>query len=65
MTRLLDDFWKAAAGCLLALTLAFLLGPLIVAVSMSLDARGYLAPFPPKSLSLRWYAAFFGNDAFI
>jgi putative spermidine/putrescine transport system permease protein len=65
MTRLVDDFWKAAAACLLALTLAFLIGPLIVAVSMSLDARGYLAPFPPKSLSLRWYAAFLSNEAFI
>jgi putative spermidine/putrescine transport system permease protein len=65
MTRIIDDFWKATALVLLALTLAFLIGPLIVAIAMSLDARGYLAPFPPKSLSLRWYVAFFGNEVFI
>ena len=65
MTRLVDDLWKVAALGLLVVTLIFLIGPLIVAVSMSLDARGYLAPFPPKSFSLRWYAAFFGNEVFI
>src|SRR5690349_9348510 len=65
MKRIVDDLWRTAAHILLALTLAFLIGPLIVAISMSLDARGYLAPFPPKSLSLRWYAAFFANDVFI
>ena len=39
MRRIVDDFWKVAALALLALTLAFLIGPLIVAISMSLDAR--------------------------
>lgn len=65
MTRIIDDFWKIAVLVLLALTLVFLIGPLIVAISMSLDARGYLAPFPPTSLSLRWYGAFFANDSFV
>jgi putative spermidine/putrescine transport system permease protein len=65
MTRIFDDFWKIAALILLALTLAFLIGPLVVAISMSLDARGYLAPFPPTSFSLRWYAAFFANESFL
>jgi putative spermidine/putrescine transport system permease protein len=65
MTRIIDDFWKIAAWVLLALTLVFLIGPLIVAISMSLDARGYLAPFPPTSLSLRWYASFFANETFV
>lgn len=65
MKRLVDDTWKIAVlGCLLV-TLGFLIGPVIVAISMSLDARGYLAPFPPTSLSLRWYRAFFANEAFI
>lgn len=65
MKRIFDDLWKFAAMILLAVTLAFLIGPMIVAISMSLDARGYLAPFPPTSFSLRWYATFFANEAFI
>lgn len=65
MTRIVDDIWKVAVLACLLVTLAFLIGPLIVAISMSLDARGYLAPFPPTSLSLRWYAAFFANESFI
>ena len=65
MKRLVDDFWRIAVRVCLFITLAFLIGPLIVAVSMSFDARGYLAPFPPTSLSLRWYGAFFTNEAFV
>jgi hypothetical protein len=58
-------FLEERGACLVCvLTLAFLIGPLIVAISMSFDARGYLAPFP-TSPSLRWYAAFFANEAFI
>lgn len=65
MRRIFDDIWKIAALVLMALTLAFLIGPMIVAIAMSFDARGYLAPFPPTSLSLRWYAAFFANGSFV
>ena len=65
MKRLVDDVWKIVVLAGLLITLAFLIGPLIVAISMSFDARGYLAPFPPTSLSLRWYGAFFANEAFI
>ena len=49
MKRFVDDFWKIAVRVCLLITLAFLIGPLIVAISMSFDARGYLAPFPPTS----------------
>jgi putative spermidine/putrescine transport system permease protein len=65
MRRAIDNAWRAAVVALLALTLAFLIGPLIVAIMMSFDARGFLAPFPPTALSLRWYGAFFADESFV
>jgi putative spermidine/putrescine transport system permease protein len=64
MVRAIDDLSRVAILLLLTVTLAFLIGPLVVAILMSFDSRGYLAAFPPTSLSLRWYAAFFSNDSF-
>jgi putative spermidine/putrescine transport system permease protein len=49
----------AGAAVLVALALvavAVLLGPLLVVVLISFDAREYIG-FPPASLSLRWYAS--------
>jgi putative spermidine/putrescine transport system permease protein len=63
--RGIDDLSRILFAVFFGITLAFLIGPLIVAVLMSFDGRGYLAPFPPTSLSLRWYAEFFANTSFI
>lgn len=41
-----------------------LLGPLIVVIGVSLNA-GAGFEFPPRGLSLRWYAAFFQSEAFV
>ena len=48
----------AGAAVLVALALvavAVLIGPLLVVVLISFDAREYIG-FPPASLSVRWYA---------
>ena len=44
--------------------LIFLLLPTVIVVPMSLNGEQYLA-FPPRSWSLRWYAAYFGDPEWI
>ena len=63
MRRYLDDigFWLVLA--VLAVTLVFLVAPIVVAIMMSFDGRSYLGKFPPPHYSLRWYATFF-SDAY-
>lgn len=65
------DASRAAAGipngalwafCLIVL--AFLVLPILIIVPMSLTGRDYLE-FPPSSLSLRWYGAFFSDPDWI
>jgi ABC-type sugar transport system permease subunit len=65
MKRRIDDVWRGATLLVVLLGLAFLIGPLVVAVLMSFDARSYLGPFPPPGLSLKWYQAFFANESFV
>jgi putative spermidine/putrescine transport system permease protein len=65
MKRAIDNALRVAVAALLILTLLFLIGPLIVAILMSFDARAFLGPFPPPSLSLRWYGEFFANNSFV
>jgi putative spermidine/putrescine transport system permease protein len=50
--------WLAALGCL---TLLFMCLPVLIVVPMSFSSAQSLE-FPPPGLSLRWYAAFFGNE---
>src|SRR5262245_23127283 len=65
MKRHIDDLWRGATLLVVLLGFAFLIGPLVVAVLMSFDARSYLGPFPPPGLSLKWYQAFFANESFV
>lgn len=44
--------------------LAILLAPLIVLVAASFSASDYVS-FPPRGLSLKWYAKFFTDPAFV
>lgn len=48
-------YWAVVRGLGL-LVIAFLIGPILLALLMSFNAGTTLA-FPPKGLSLRWYAA--------
>jgi putative spermidine/putrescine transport system permease protein len=43
---------------------AFLLAPLLVVVGVSFDPTDAFR-FPPPGLSVRWYEAFFANEAFV
>jgi putative spermidine/putrescine transport system permease protein len=51
-------------GAVALLTLFFLALPIIVVVPMSFSSASSLS-FPPTALSLRWYRAFFGSDAWL
>lgn len=46
------------------LVIAVLVAPLVVIIGASFSQNAYI-DFPPKSLSLRWYAAFFADDNFL
>src|SRR5689334_9874063 len=48
-------YWAFVWGCGI-LVLIFLIGPILLALLMSFNSGTTLA-FPPKGLSLRWYAA--------
>jgi putative spermidine/putrescine transport system permease protein len=60
-----DATARAIAAALVLAAFAFLLLPLLVAITMSFDARPYLGPFPPQELSLRWYREFFSNGYYL
>src|SRR5262249_43101907 len=53
-----QPLWLATLGCL---TLLFMCLPVLIVVPMSFSSAQSLE-FPPPGLSLRWYAAFFGNE---
>jgi len=67
MMRLMRSDGDLAAGAVylavLALAAAFALLPILVSVVLSFDGRTFIGPFPPQSLSLRWYEEFL-NDSY-
>jgi putative spermidine/putrescine transport system permease protein len=67
MMRLMRSDGDLAAGAVylavLALAAAFAALPILVSIVLSFDGRTFIGPFPPQSLSLRWYAEFF-NDSY-
>jgi putative spermidine/putrescine transport system permease protein len=65
MTRLCDDAMLVLVLLMVAATVAFFLMPLIVLAALSFDNREYLAPFPPDTWSLRWYAKFFSERYYL
>lgn len=65
MKRFGDDLARLVIGLLLAITAAVMIVPLIYAVAMSFEPRGFLGPFPPPSLSLQWYRAFFASEYYM
>ena len=65
MKRLVDRVAGLVIGALVLLGLAMVVGPLVYAGAMSLDARRYLGSFPPPALSLQWYERFFASDYYM
>lgn len=61
VVRRIDDLAQILASATVAIGLAFLVVPVVVALAMSLDARDYLGQFPPTALSLKWYVRFFSE----
>lgn len=55
---------KACLWLVAGLVLAFLVLPTLVVVPLSFSASDLLE-FPPRALSLRWYAHFFGSPAWM
>jgi putative spermidine/putrescine transport system permease protein len=46
-------------------SILLLVGPILITLLMSFDSREYMGPFPPPSLSLRWYQNFFSSRLFM
>jgi putative spermidine/putrescine transport system permease protein len=65
MKRLVDRVAGLVIGALVLLGLAMVVGPLVYAGAMSLDARRFLGSFPPPALSLQWYERFFASDYYM
>jgi putative spermidine/putrescine transport system permease protein len=63
--RWIDRIGRVGFWGLSILVALFLIGPLLIGVSMSLDARDFLGAFPPPALSLKWYESFFSNDFYV
>jgi putative spermidine/putrescine transport system permease protein len=63
--RLVDDGLRLACRALNLLVVLFLLIPVAVTCLMAFDARDYLGPLPPPSLSFRWFTAFFADPSFL
>jgi putative spermidine/putrescine transport system permease protein len=65
MRRYIDDigFWFMLL--VIAVTLVFLVAPIVVSVMMSFDGRSYLGKFPPPEYSFRWYANFLSDDYYL
>jgi putative spermidine/putrescine transport system permease protein len=63
--RLVDDVGRFAVWTVLALSLIFLVVPLLITTLMAFDARDYLGPLPPPALSLHWFIRCFSQDTFV
>ncbi|MFG1359389.1 ABC transporter permease [Xanthobacter pseudotagetidis] len=62
MKRLADALFQTAYLSLVTLFVAFSVIPVVVAVVLSFDARGFVGPFPPTQFSLRWYDRFLADS---
>ena len=65
LQRYVDNFGAWAVVGTIALTVVFLIAPIIVSILMSFDARGYLGRFPPTEFSFQWYARFFSDTYYL
>jgi putative spermidine/putrescine transport system permease protein len=61
----LDVAAGIAFRLLFAISVLFLVLPIIVSVLLSFDNRQFLGPFPPTQFSLRWYRGFLDNPAYL
>ncbi len=64
MRRALSRWPSLLLGVFSVLVLGFLIAPILLVIPMSLTGSDYLE-FPPRSLSLRWYRAYFDDADWI
>ena len=64
MVRAVPPALRLAAWLFVAATAVFLLAPLVVVVGVSVSESQFIA-FPPDGLTLRWYRAVMGSDAYV
>jgi putative spermidine/putrescine transport system permease protein len=63
--RGLDQVGGIVVALVLIVTIGYLVLPILMAIIMSFDARGFMGPFPPTHLSLRWYDRLFSDPRYL
>jgi putative spermidine/putrescine transport system permease protein len=63
--RAADNGFRLLGFAMIGVIFCFLITPIAVTVVMAFDARSYLGPLPPPSLSFRWFQQFFSDDYFL
>ncbi|KRQ96858.1 ABC transporter permease [Bradyrhizobium valentinum] len=62
LKRSADFVLAVSVTAIIAVTVVFLLFPVIVTAFMAFDARAYIGPFPPTELSTQWFVKLWDND---
>ena len=65
MKRLIDIVGTALVAAFLVLIAAIVVGPFLYSITMSVDPRTFLGPFPPPGISGRWYVKFFADERYL
>ncbi len=65
MRRWIDDIGQGVVLAVIAVTLLFLIAPIVVSIMMSFDGREYLGKFPPPDYSFHWYQNFFSDTYYL
>jgi putative spermidine/putrescine transport system permease protein len=65
MKRWTDNLSAAAAIFVILAAVALLVVPVLMTFVASFDARNFMGPFPPKHLSLHWYAKLFDDSRYL
>ncbi|NIX75024.1 ABC transporter permease [Microvirga terricola] len=64
MVKAVPNTLRVFASLFVALTLVFILAPLVVVAGVSVSESQFIA-FPPSGFSLRWFAAIFDSNAYV
>ena len=64
MVKAVPPWLRVASTLLVALTVLFLLAPLVVVIGVSFSESEFIA-FPPKGFSLRWYEGVLTSNTYL
>lgn len=65
MKRWTDDIATTLTILVIIAAVALLVVPVLMTFVASFDGRNFMGPFPPKSLSFRWYDRLFNNERYL